>query len=154
MGPIIKLKKIIKLFHFSSSFTFQILTIIIELKKYYESYCTIHNRGDGGDGPRRGGCSVLFNSKSTLCRTFLCMSMTFLIDILDFGESISLSDSLSISRILLIVSPRCFTKGKQRIAVVLTSAGFTQQFQRFSGAPPLKKQCPKAFLLSGISVPA
>ena len=44
VGPIIELKKIIKLFHFSSSFTFQILTIIIELKKYYESYCKLEKQ--------------------------------------------------------------------------------------------------------------
>ena len=37
--PIIELKQIIKLFHLSGCFTFQILAIIIELKQYYFPHC-------------------------------------------------------------------------------------------------------------------
>ena len=43
VGPIIKLKEIIELFHFSSSFTLQILAIIIELKKHYTIIIVTHN---------------------------------------------------------------------------------------------------------------
>ena len=54
--PIIELKKIINFFHLLGSFTFQILAIIIELKKSYESYCTGDVITAGyGDAPATAG---------------------------------------------------------------------------------------------------